>query len=154
MQVQIVTFPETKVAAIEHFGSSALEHDTVRKLIAWKIEQRLLDPVRYRSYGVHYTDSRTAKPSDHHVDFCLSVEQEVGSNSLGIVNKTIPRNRCALAQDVGSRYNNKAAVYLYEEWLPRSGEAHGDFPIFFHYVNVGPGVREEETITDAYLPLK
>jgi AraC family transcriptional regulator len=78
MDVQIVIFPETKVAAIEHFGSSGLERDTVRKLIAWKIEQRLLDPARYRSYGVHYTDPRTAKPSDHHVDFCLSVEQAVG----------------------------------------------------------------------------
>ncbi len=154
MEVQIVIFPETKVAAIEHFGSSEMEHDTVRKLIAWKIEQRLLDPLRYRSYGVHYTDSRTTKPSDHHVDFCLSVEQEVGRNSFGIVNSVIPRNRCALARDVGSRYNNKAAVYLYEEWLPRSGEMPGNFPIFFHYVNVGPQVREEEMITDVYLPLK
>jgi AraC family transcriptional regulator len=66
----------------------------------------------------------------------------------------IPSNRCALARDVGSRHNNKAAVYLYEEWLPRSGEALGDFPIFFHYVNVGPNVLEEEMITDVYLPLK
>ncbi len=154
MDVQIVIFPETKVAAIEHLGSPALEHDTVRKLIAWKIEQRLLDPAKYRSYGVHYTDSRTAKPSDHHVDFCLSVEQGVAPNSLGIVNKVIPSNRCALARDVGSRYNNQAAVYLYEEWLPKSGEVPGDFPIFFHYVNVGPNVREEEMITDVYLPLK
>jgi AraC family transcriptional regulator len=154
MDVQIVIFPETKVAAIEHFGSPELERDTVRKLIAWKIEQRLLDPLRYRSYGVHYTDPRTTNPSDHHVDFCLSVEQDVGPNAFGIVNKVIPRNRCALARDVGSRHDNKAAVYLYEEWLPQSGEAPGDFPIFFHYVNVGPGVREEEMITDVYLPLK
>jgi AraC family transcriptional regulator len=154
MNVQIVIFPETKVAAFEHFGSPAREHDTVRKLIAWKLEQRLLDPVKYRSYGVHYTDSRIAKPSDHHVDFCLSVEQEVGPNSFGIVDKVIPRNRCALARDVGSRHNNRAAVWLYEEWLPRSGEVPGNFPIFFHYVNVGPDVREEEMITDVYLPLK
>jgi len=34
MDVQIVTFPETRVAAIEYYGSPALEHDTVRKLIA------------------------------------------------------------------------------------------------------------------------
>jgi AraC family transcriptional regulator len=154
MDVRIVIFPETKVAAIEHFGSSAREHDTVRKLIAWKIQQRLLDPLRYRSYGVHYTDPRTTKPSDHHVDFCVSVEQEVGPNSFGIVNKVIPRNRCALARDVGSRYNNKAAASLYEEWLPWSGEVLGNFPIFFHYVNVGADVREKEMITDVYLPLK
>lgn len=112
MNVQIVIFPETKVAAIGHFGSPALERDKARKLIAWKIEQRLLDPLRYRSYGIHYTDPRTTNPSDHHVGFCLSVEKEVGPNSFGIVNKVIPRNRCALVRDVGSRCNNKAAVYL------------------------------------------
>jgi AraC family transcriptional regulator len=154
MDVQIVLFPETKVAAIEHFGSPALEHDTARKLIAWKLEQRLLDPLKHRSYGIHYTDPRTTPPSDHRVDFCLSIEHDVEPNSFGIVNKVIPRNRCALARDIGSRHDNKAAVYLYEEWLPRSGESPGDFPIFFHYVNVGPNVREEEMITDVYLPLK
>ncbi len=154
MDVQIVVFPETKVAAVEHRGSPALEHETARKLIAWKLEQRLLDPLKYRSYGVHYTDSRTAGASEHHVDFCLSVDHEVGPNAFAVVNKVIPRSRCALARDIGSRYNNKAAVYLYEEWLPQSGEALGDFPVFFHYVNVGPNVREEEMITDVYLPLK
>lgn len=154
MEVQIVMFPETKVAAIEHFGAPAMEHETARKLITWKIEQRLFDPLKYRSYGVHYTDPRIAKPSDHHVDFCLSIDHEVGTNSFGIVNKVIPHNRCALAWDTGSRYNNQAAVYLFENWLPRSGEAIGNFPIFFHYVNVGPNVREEEMITAVYLPLK
>ena len=38
--------------------------------------------------------------------------------------------------------------------LPASGEAAGDFPIFFHYVNVGPDVKEADMITDVYLPLK
>lgn len=47
-----------------------------------------------------------------------------------------------------------ATIYLFETWLPQSGESSGDFPIFFHYVNVGPDVREEEMITDVYLPLK
>ncbi len=154
MDVQIVIFPETKVAAIEHLGSPQLEHDTARKLVAWKLENRLLDPLKFRSYGVHYTDPRTTPPHEHHVDFCLSIEEDVGPNSCGIVNKTIPRVRCARARDIGSRSNNRAAVYLYEKWLPQSGESLGDFLIFFHYVNVGPNVREGKMITDVYLPLK
>jgi AraC family transcriptional regulator len=154
MDVRIVMFPETKVAAVEHRGPPAQEHDTVRKLIAWKLEHRLLDPSRHRSYGVHYTDPRTTPPSEHRVDFCLSFEGEVGPNPDGIKNKVIPGARCALARDVGSRSDNKAARYLYETWLPGSGERPGDFPIFFHYVNVGPAVRDEDMITDVYLPLK
>lgn len=154
MNVEIVNFPETKVAAIEHRGAPALEHETVRKLIAWKLDNRLLDPSKHRNYGVHYTDSRTARSSEHRVEFCLSIDEDIGPNSYGIVNKKLPACRCARARDVGSRSNNKAAAYLYEMWLPQSGEALGDFPIFFHYVNVGPKVREEEMITDVYLPLK
>ena len=154
MDIQIVIFPETKVAAIEHFGPPALEYETARKLIAWKLENRLLDPLKHRSYGVHYTDPRTTPPAGHHVDFCLSIEEDVRPNSYGIINKVIPGGRCARARDIGSRSNNQAAVYLYETWLPLSGESPGTFPIFFHYVNVGPAVREEEMITDVYLPLK
>jgi AraC family transcriptional regulator len=154
VDVEIVEFPETKVAAIEHFGPPELEHDTAQKLIAWKLEHRLIDPVKHRSYGVHYTDHRVTHPSKHHVDFCLSVEHDVEPNGFGIINKVIPHNRCARARDIGSRYNNRAAVYLGEVWLPQSGEVPGDFPIFFHYVNVGPNVLEEEMITDVYLPLK
>ena len=54
----------------------------------------------------------------------------------------------------GSRENVAGAAYLVEEWLPTSGEGMGDFPIFFHYVNVGPHVREEDMVTDVYLPLQ
>ena len=154
MDVEIVVFPETKVALIEHRGSPALEHETARKLIAWKLENRLLDQSKYRSYGLHYTDSRDTPPSQHHVDFCLSIERDVGPNPHGITTRVIPRCRCARARDVGSRSNNRAAVYLAEVWLPQSGESLADLPLIFHYVNVGPDIKEEEMITDVYVPLK
>lgn len=100
-----------------------------------------------------YTTSRDT-PCKHRADFCLSFDDKLGPNPWVIVTKLIPRCRCACARDVGSRSDNKAAVYLHEQWLPRSGESLGDLPIFFYYVNVGPNVREEDMITDVYLPLK
>jgi len=154
MDVQIVFFPETKVSVVEHLGSPDLEHATARKLIAWKLEHRLLDPSKHRHYGVHYTDPRTTPASEHRVDFCLSVETDAQPNPYGVVNKFIPSLRCAYTRDIGSRLNNKAALQLVERWLPQSGESPGDFPMFFHYVNVGPHVREEDAITDIYLPLR
>jgi AraC family transcriptional regulator len=154
MDVEIVTFPETKVAVIEHHGSPALEHEAARKLITWKLENRLLDQMKYRSYGLHYTDPFSTPPAEHHVDFCLSVEDDVAHNSYGIKTKTIPSMRCACARDIGSRSNNRAAAYLVNEWLPKSGEVLSGYPIIFHYVNVGPNIREAEMVTDVYLPLK
>lgn len=154
MQVKIISFPETKVALIEHRGSPALEYETAKKLIAWKLDNGFLDQTRFRSYGLHYTDPLTITPAEHRVDFCLSVEDDVASNALGITSKVIPALRCAYARDIGSRSNNQASEYLCNVWLPQSGERFGDFPMIFHYVNVGPNVKTEEMITDVYLPLK
>lgn len=154
MEVTIVTFPETRVAAIRHRGSPSREHETARKLIAWKIEHKLLDPLRHRTYGLHYTDPRAVEPMDHQVDFCLSFDGTVEPNAHGITQMTIPAMRCALARDIGSRLDNKAAQYLYDVWLPTSGERLADMPVVFHYVNVGPGVKEHEAITDVYMPLR
>lgn len=114
MEVSIVTFPETKVASITHIGSPEQEHETARKLIEWKIQNRLLDQVINRSYGLHYTDPRTADPLQHKVEFCLSIEGTVAENGAGIVERIIPNLRCACARDIGSRANNQAAKYLVE----------------------------------------
>jgi AraC family transcriptional regulator len=154
MEVSIVAFPQTRVAGIRHVGPPSLEHETARKLVAWKLERRLLDQARYRTYGLHYTDPRTVAAVEHRVDFCLSYDGTVEPNDHGIVEMTIPAMRCALARDIGSRLDNKAAKYLYDQWLPRSGEQLAALPLVFHYVNVGPAVKEDEAITDVYLPLK
>jgi AraC family transcriptional regulator len=154
MKVTIVQFRETRVAAISHVGPPSQEHETARKLVAWKLAHGLVDPVRNRSYGLHYTDHRFVAPSAHRVDFCLSYDGVIAANEYGIVGQVIPAQRCALARDVGSRLDNKAAQYLYDMWLPHSGEEMAAQPLIFHYVNVGPNVKDEEAITDVYLPLK
>ncbi len=153
MDVRIIDFPETRVAAVEHRGNPRLEHETARRLVAWRIANRL-PPERHATYGIHYTDPRTTPPEEHRADFCVAFEHELAPNPQGVVNKMIPGGRCAVARHHGSRENVTAAAYLYNVWLPSSGEAVGDFPIFFHYVNVGPQVREEDMITDVYLPLQ
>lgn len=151
MDVSLVTFPETRVAVLRHTGEGAHEHETVMKLVAWKLRLGLTDPVRYRHYGLHYVDPDQAM--HHRVDFCLSIDEPVAPNDDGIAEGTIPQLRCARARDVGSREANRAARHLYEIWLPASGESAGAFPAIFHYVNTGPNVRREEAITDVYLPL-
>lgn len=151
MNVRIVEFPETLVAALEHRGAPEFEYETVRKFVAWRIANRLA-PDRHRSYGLHYNDPRTAG-SNYRMDVCVSIDRPVAENADGIVSKVIPTLRCAVARHVGSRDDVKAAAYLHETWLPTSGESPGDYPLIFHYVNVGPDVAEHEMITDVYMPL-
>lgn len=152
IEVEIVEFPRTKIAVVEHRGSPALEHQTARRLIEWR-KANGYPPDRHRTYGIHYTDPRTTPPDEHRVDIGISVDDDVPPNPQGVINKEIPALRCARARHLGSRAHNSTAVWLTQEWLPQSGEAKGAFPIFFHYVNVGPNVTEAEMITDVYLPL-
>ena len=152
MDVRIVDFPATPVAAMEHRGPPSLEYQTVARFVAWRIANRL-PPARQRSYGLHYNDPRTTPPADYHMDVCVSVERPVPGNADGVVNKIIPAGRCAVARHLGSRDDVTAAVYLHEVWLPASGETLRVCPIIFHYVNVGPDVAEHEMMTDVYLPI-
>ncbi|MCF6194609.1 MAG: GyrI-like domain-containing protein, partial [Kangiellaceae bacterium] len=82
MKVKIVQFPETKVAVIEHRGSPALEHESTKKLIAWRIENKL-PPNKHKNYGVHYDDPNTTAAKDYRVDLCVSIEKKVSENSFG-----------------------------------------------------------------------
>jgi AraC family transcriptional regulator len=90
VHADIIEFPETLVAALEHHGSE-----------------------------------------DFRLDICVSIENEVGENPQGVVNKSIPACRCAVARHTGSRDHVTAAEFLVYEWLPDSGEEIGDFPLFF-----------------------
>ena len=153
MDVRIVDFPATKIAAVEHCGPPESEHQTVRRLIDWRIANRV-PPERHRTFGIHYADPRTTPPDRYRVDFGVEFEPEISLNPYGVVGKVIPGGRCAVARHRGSREFNTTAVELYEVWFPRSGEELRDFPIFFHYVNVGPSVTEHEMLTDVYLPLR
>lgn len=153
MQVHIVNFPATRVAALEHHGPESRTYDTTMKFIEWRQENRI-GPDQGNTYGIHYTDPKNTFPEDYRLDICVSVEAEIADNTQGVVNKVIPACRCAVVRHKGSREHVTAAEYLVFDWLPQSGEELGDFPIFFHYVNVGPDVPEHVMITDVYLPIK
>jgi AraC family transcriptional regulator len=153
MQVEIVNFPETLVAALEHRGPEQLTYQTTHKFVEWR-QQHGIRPGMSNTYGVHYTDHHTVLPEDYRLDLCVSVDKPVADNPQGVITKVIPAGRCARVRNMGSRHELPGPRYLYESWLPKSGEQLRDFPIFFHYVNVGPGVKEHEMITDIYLPLQ
>jgi AraC family transcriptional regulator len=153
IDVRIVDFCATKIAVAEHRGPAEREHETVARLIAWR-KAHGVPPGRHRTFGIHYDDPRSTPPAAYRVDFGVEFEHEVLPNGQGVLGKLIPAGRCAVARHLGSYDNITTAVYLYEVWLPQSGHRLRDFPIFFHYVTVGPDVQEHEMVTDVYLPLQ
>jgi AraC family transcriptional regulator len=47
-----------------------------------------------------------------------------------------------------------AALYLYRDWLPASGEEARDFPIYCQRLNIFPEAPAHETVAELFLPLK
>lgn len=154
LDVEIVDFPETKIAVIEHCGAPEKEYESVRKLIAWRMANKMPPSELHKSYGIHYNDPNKVSPSEYRVDLAVSVQDDISANSFGVVNKIIPALKCAKIRHLGSRENVTSARYLRGEWLESSGEQLADFPVFFHYVNVGPDIQTTDMITDVYLPLR
>ncbi len=151
--VEIVEFPETLIAALEHHGPEHQTYNTTQKFIEWR-QANGVRPGIGNTYGIHYNDPETTAPEDYRLDIAVSVDAPVTSNPQGVINKIIPAGRCARVRHLGSRHDVTPARWLYSEWLPASGEELRDFPMFFHYVNVGPQIKPEEMITDVYLPLR
>ena len=67
----------------------------------------------------------------------------------------IPGGRCAVLRVVGNTDNlEPAALYLYRDWLPASGEEARDFPIYCQRLSFFPEVPEHEAVAELFLPLK
>jgi len=155
MNVDVVVFPETKVAVLEHKGSPDLINESVAKFIEWRKQSGLSPVGTSDSFGIVYNNPNTVAPEEFCFDLCGSVSEEVPENVWGVSNKTISGGRCVKIRHLGSRDDiEKPICHLYGQWLPESGEELRDAPLFFHYINLFPEVDEHALITDIYLPIK
>lgn len=152
--VQIVEFPETRVAVLEHRGDPRQLGVSIRAFIAWR-RQNQLPPRTSATFNVLYNDPDTTPPEQFRMDLCVAIKGPAPANDVGVVERTIPGGRCATLRFVGSDQGLGAVLdRLYREWLPASGEEPRDFPPFLQRVTLYPDVPEHEAITDVFLPIK
>ena len=92
---------------------------------------------------------------EYSIDLCVGTDQPIEPNGEEIKAGEIPGGRCAVLRVVGFTDNlEPAALYLYRDWLPASGEEARDFPIYCQRLSLFPEVPEHEAIADVFLPLK
>ena len=155
MEVKIVNFKQTKIAALEHRGDPKLVNNSVKKFIEWRKQSGLSPVASSSTMGIAYDNPETTAPEQFRFDICGSVTEDVAINKQSIITKQIPAGRCAVVRHTGSHANIKdAAYFLYRDWLPKSGAELRDFPLFFHYLNLIQDTPEHELLTDVYLPIK
>lgn len=155
VDIKILDFEEKKVALIEHKGNPKLVFDTTAKLISWRKETGLSPIKKSETFGIAYSDPNDTQNAEFRFDICGTHDGEIPDNKYGIKLGIIPSGRCAVAEHKGSHdHISETVYYLYQKWLPDSGEELRDFPCFFHYLNFVYEVDECELVTNIYLPIK
>jgi AraC family transcriptional regulator len=152
--VTIRNVPTTKVAIMEHRGDPATLPATIQRFIAWR-KAAGLHPRTNPTFNVWRSERRPASPAAYSTDICVGTDQPIEPNGEDIKAGEIPGGRCAALRVTGYTDNlEPAALFLYRDWLPASGEEARDFPIYCQRLNFFPEVAEHETVADVFLPLK
>lgn len=154
-EVTIREVPDVPVACMTHQGDPATIHATVRRFIAWRQSNGLADR-ELPLFGVFPTDTRVTALENFRMDICIGTASPIPSNDDGVHTSLIPGGPCATLRVLGAAGDDlePAALFLYRDWLPQSGEEPRDFPIYCERVKFFPLVPVEEAVTDLFLPLR
>ena len=154
MQVQIVDFFATRVAALEHCGQIGLVNESVRKFIDWRMQSGQSPVLSSRTFGFPRSTPDTTPADGFRFDICGEIDEPVAPNDYGVRELVIPGGRCAVVRHAGSTDHIGETIYpIYRDWLPASGEELRDQPLFFHYLSVYPDTPQDQWQTDIYIPL-
>lgn len=151
--VQVLTFPATQIALLQHRGPPSQLSQSILRFIEWR-KLRRLPPDKSRTFNLIYDDPEQTAPQNYRFGLACSVSNTVDDQEYGITTKTIPGGLCATIRHTGSDDKLAAAVrYLYGQWLSTTDYTLRDFPLFFERVRFFPDVPEHAAVTDIYLPI-
>ncbi|ANT50332.1 AraC family transcriptional regulator [Mesorhizobium amorphae] len=153
--VTIRDVPPTPVAIMEHRGDRATLQDTFQRFRAWRKEAGL-SPETSHTFMVFRSEREPANPADYSMDICAGTDQPIEANDAQMKAGVIPGGRCAVLRYPGNTNNlEPAALFLYREWLPASGEEARDFPIYCQrHLSHFPEGPLREVVLELFLPLK
>lgn len=154
IDVEIVTFPDTPVIFLAHRGNPPGLDKTIRRFIAWR-KRAGLRAATHRTYTIFHNDPETVPAEDYRIDLAVHAEPPACMDEPGLESGFIQGGRCARLRIVGDSEDLRpSAVFLYQDWLPASGEELRDTPLYAERVKFFPDVPAHEAITDLYLPLR
>jgi len=153
-QVTLRDTAPTRVAMFEHRGDPATLDATIQRFIAWR-KAAGLTPQTSSTFNIWHTERRPADPADYRMDLCVGIgpDQRIDPADATVREGEIPGGRVAVLRVTGDTHNlEPAALYLYRDWLPASGEEMRDFPIYCQRFLLDEPAGG--TAAELFLPLK
>jgi len=153
--VTIRDVPAMPVAILEHRGDRAGLPDSIQRFTAWR-KAAGLSPETSPTITVFRSERTPAIPADYSMDICVATDKPVAADDAQMKAGIIPGGRCAVLRVDGTSHNlEPAALYLYRDWLPASGEEARDFPIYCQrQLSLLPDAPAHIVVAELFLPLK
>ena len=153
--VMIRQTPPTPVAVLEHRGDRATLGTTIERFIAWR-KAAGLSPETSSTYNIFRSERIPENPADYSMDLCIGTDRPIAEDDPVMKAGEIPGGRCAVLRVFQDTHNlEPAALYLYRDWLPASGEEARDFPIYCQrHFSFPPNASVHEVVVELFLPLK
>ncbi len=158
--VQIVTLLPVRVAALPHAGSFNAIGDSFQKLTAWAFGRRYLGSNLFcaetRMVGIYYDDPESKPLHELRSDACISVPEgfALGSQDAPFHITHTSSGRCARMVFTGPYAQLHTAYrWLYEVWLPTSGEQPGEQAPIEEYLNDPRSLPPAQWQTAISIPL-
>jgi len=153
--VEIRDVPPTPVAVLEHRGDRAGLGETRERFITWR-KAAGLSPETNPTFMIFRSERLPANPADYSMDLCAGTDRPIGAEDQPMKPGVIPGGRCAVLRYPGATNNlEPAALYLYRDWLPASGEEVRDFPVYSQRrLSLIPEASAHEVVVELFLPLK
>ena len=153
--VTIREVPPTPVAVIEHRGDRATLNDTIERFIRWR-KAAGLSPETSPTFNIFRSERTPANPDDYAMDLCVGTDRAIDADDPVMKPGVIPGGRCAVLRVEAASHNlEPAALFLYRDWLPASGEEARDFPIYCQrYIRFSPETAGHGAVAELFLPLK
>jgi AraC family transcriptional regulator len=153
-QISIREVAPQRVAMFEHRGDPMTLDVTIQKFIAWR-KAGGMSPKTNPTFNIWHTERRPTDPADYRMDLCVGLNpgQAFEARGADVREGEIPGGRCAVLRVTGDTHNlEPAALFLYRDWLPASGEEMRDFPIYCQRFFLD--TPEMGTAAELFLPLK
>jgi AraC family transcriptional regulator len=138
------------IRATGPYMQSAMEAWT--KLMAWAGPKGLFGP-KTRFIGVGHDDPASTSPEHIRYDACITVEEELQADGEAGVT-VIPGGDYATVVHKGPYEQlERTYMWLYGEWLPKSGREASPKPCYEVYLNSPQTTPPEELLTEINVPL-
>jgi AraC family transcriptional regulator len=152
-EVSIKQIPSVRVVALEHRGDYQAIGHSFEKVAAWAAGKGFLHDT-IRSFGIYYDDPMSKPKHELVSDACVEAPIHIeGDGNVRAVQT--PGGKCAVFEFTGPYAElEKPYRWLYDTWLPQSGEEPRDAPPYEEYLNDARSTPPSQLKTAICIPLK